>query len=170
TLRLSFSTALLAPVQRNAAVGAFDLEARAAAVQPSFEAAPRLIADRFDSEPVGIDAAVADARRDRGLRLARQPYPDAAVRALQLHAAFRHLREIDVEAAVGRARDERARDVARLNAAVGRLGVDPSLEAGHLDPAMDRFAFDLGARRRAPTRRAGRTSATRLFPPSGTRR
>ena len=71
--------------------------------------------------PLGVDAAVGDAGRNRGLRVGREPQLDAAVGAFELRAALAQARELDVNTAVGRAGVDRPGDIARGDAAVGRF-------------------------------------------------
>ena len=67
---------------RDAAVRAFDPDGGAAAVQPSLQPPPRRLR-RFERSPLGVDAAVGDAGRDRRLRIGGQAELDAAVRAAE---------------------------------------------------------------------------------------
>ena len=108
---------------------------------------------RVDSPAVSIWSPSASmpplviAGRDCRLASDGQPQLDAAVGAAELDAAFRHLRQVDFDAAVGCRRLDRAGDVARLDAAVGGFGVDPAFQPRELDAAVHGRELDLGAGR-----------------------
>ena len=96
----------------------------------------------LESMPPLVMLAEIDAFASAGSRSLMPPF---------VHSSFAPpsptREQLHVHAAVGRARVDRAGDVAGDDAAVGRLGDDASGEASDFDAAVDRRELDLGSDR-----------------------
>ena len=130
------------PRQVNAAVGRAEIDRRAAAVQLTLETPARLLADGLDLQVVHAEAAVdarAPTRRPSRPSAVRRSTPPLTVSARRPPCA--DAAERQPHAAVRRRHLDSVPDsLLRLDAAVGRRGLDVVRQADQLDAAVRRSA------------------------------